>query len=612
MLLLSAGTTSAQVALNDSLKEVEAAPVVGPLNPHKALRLSRALRSQEIGATMEFEVVLKMRNFSDLQGRVAHHELVSPDEMAAKYNPPYADYAKVGDWLASHGFEITRQDKNHLAIFARGKVGRIQEVLGVNFARVALEGKEYTSAVTAPQVPADLASLLVGINGLQPHLQMHKHSVLKPASLTGTSEPYLPRQIAQAYNASGLYTSNITGTGQAIAIVIDTFPTTSDLTQFWSTYGVSQSLNNISFIQVIPGTLPPPGGEETLDTEWSSSIAPGAKVRVYAAQSLAFTALDQTYQQVYADVTVHLEYGIHQMSMSYGIGETYTSNSQVQTDDQYFAELASAGVTVFASSGDSGSTQGPFGAGDESGPLQASSPASDPNVTSVGGTSLLLDSSGNESSETIWNNGTGASGGGISNYFSRPYWQVGTGVPAGTTRLVPDVASVADPDTGAVVIRGGAQLIYGGTSWSSPTWAAFCALINQSRANAGKPPMGLLGPYIYPQLGTANFRDITTGSNATPNSGGKYPATPGYDLASGIGVPNMLILAQTLTGYIPLPPTAPVFTSGPPPGSILVNGAYRFLFTASGSPAPAFTLTSGSLPPGLTLTTVGVLSGTAT
>ena len=256
-------------------------------------------------------------------------------------------------------------------------------------------------------------------------------------------------------------------------------------------------------------------------------------------------------------------------------------------------------------------------------------PADDPYVTGVGGTSLVLDSNGNESSETVWNNlnsspNYGAGGGGTSSathtvrvngkrvtepLFATPSWQTGTGVPSGSTfRLVPDVAGPADVNYGGLVILNGSQAQYGGTSWSSPTWAGFCALINQYRANAGYSALGLLGPNIYPLIGTANFRDITSGNNYTNNSPTKYAATAGYDMCSGIGVPNVQTLAQTLT---PASQQAPAFTDGPPPSTATVGTAYSFTYTASGSPAPTFSVTSGSLPTSLSLnSTTGVISGT--
>ncbi|HEY0256106.1 MAG TPA: protease pro-enzyme activation domain-containing protein, partial [Candidatus Methylacidiphilales bacterium] len=266
----------ARIALDASIHKVDLAPQTGALDPHRAFITRKTLKADEAGALLEFEVALKIRNFAELQARVAQGERISNREMAAKYNPSSTDYATVSQWLSSQGFEITRQDNNHLAVFARGKISQIQTALQTSFARVTYEGVEYTSAIAAPSVPATLSPVLVGINGLQPHIRMHKNLVMRPNSLFGTSPPYLPSQIAQAYNANGLYNSNVTGSGQAIAIVIDTFPTTSDLTSFWTTYGVNQSINNISFIQVVAGTLPAPSGEETLDTEWSSSIAPGA------------------------------------------------------------------------------------------------------------------------------------------------------------------------------------------------------------------------------------------------------------------------------------------------------------------------------------------------
>jgi kumamolisin len=182
------------------------------------------------------------------------------------------------------------------------------------------------------------------------------------------------------------------------------------------------------------------------------------------------------------------------------------------------------------------------------------SPSSDVNVAGVGGTTLTLDSNGAESSELAWS----YSGGGVSEYFTRPSWQIGTGMPSGTMRAVPDVACPADPNNGAVLFYNGAQTVVGGTSWSSPTWAGYCALINQARSNAGLSQIGLLGPKIYPLIGSTNFRDITSGSNSVgANSVGKYSAGTGYDPVTGIGVPLMQALTQTLVGSPSDTPTMP-------------------------------------------------------
>lgn len=550
--LKTSGATGQRVALGGSIRKVPPTPA-GAADVRRAYVSRATLLPAEAAEERTFEVALKMRDLPGLQARVAHGGTVSRREMAAKYYPAEADYDAVAAWLTSEGFTILRRDDSHLAVFARGQVSQIQQALQTTFARVTLEGREYSSAITAPTVPAELLPLIVGINGLQPHLHPHRHLLRRQAvanSLTDTNPPYTPGQIETAYNASGLYSANISGSAQAIAIVIDTFPNNSDLTLFWKQCGINQSLNNIQEIQVVAGKLPGLSGEETLDSEWSSSIAPSAHVRIYATTALDSTYLDIAYQQIYTDVLTHPEYGIHQMTMSYGIRETDTTSGQVQTDAQYFAALASAGVTVFASSGDGGSTPGPGGPGDNSGTVaQVESPSSDQSVTGVGGTSVTLTSGATVSSESAWSLG----GGGTSIYFSRPTWQTGAGV-SGSNREVPNVSLPADPNTGAFLVISGTQTELGGTSWSSPTWAGFCALINQARANVNLPPAGLLGPRIYPLLGTSSFRDITAGSNG-------FPATAGFDRATGIGVPNVQPLAQTLVG-LQTTPQAATFAPG--------------------------------------------------
>jgi subtilase family serine protease len=207
----------------------------------------------------------------------------------------------------------------------------------------------------------------------------------------------------------------------------------------------------------------------------------------------------------------------------------------------------------------------------------------------------------------VWNNSSGASGGGTSAFFSRPSWQTGTGVPTGTKRVVPDISLTADPSNGAVVILNGQQVEFGGTSWSSPTWAGFSALINQSRNKADLSPIGQLAPLLYPYLGTANLRDITSGNNKFQSSRG-FTAGTGYDRCTGVGVPDIENLTAALA-----PTSPPSITDGPATSSGEIGAAYSFTYTASGAPAPTFSLASGSqLPTGITLSTSGLLAGTPT
>jgi kumamolisin len=103
------------------------------------------------------------------------------------------------------------------------------------------------------------------------------------------------------------------------------------------------------------------------------------------------------------------------------------------------------------------------------------------------------------------------------------------------------VSAVADPIPGAFVIFNQKEYPVGGTSWSTPIWAGFAALISDARQRQGKAPLGFLAPALYSILASKGFRDITAGNN------GAYHAGPGWDPVTGIGVPNL----KDLIGALP-------------------------------------------------------------
>lgn len=196
--------------------------------------------------------------------------------------------------------------------------------------------------------------------------------------------------------------------------------------------------------------------------------------------------------------------------------------------------LAAAGVNVFVSSGDAGSNPDSTGHGG-GGPLQAEYESSDPCVIGVGGTTLKIASDG-----TVKESSWAGAGGGRSMYFKRPAWQKVNGKSSDGNRMVPDVSLSADPNYGGLVVLNGDAVEYGGTSWSAPVWAAFCALVNSARATQGKDPLNFLNPVLYKAQGAPCFRDITGGNN------GAYEAVNGYDMVTGLGVPNVQQLIKTL------------------------------------------------------------------
>lgn len=504
-----------------------------------------------------FSMALPDQSLKELEDAVAKGEVVSNKVLNEKYAPKPEDVEKLKKWLKEQGFEIVKNEKkgDPTAVYAKATAAQIEKSLQIKMVRVTRNGIGYTAAKDAPSLPTDIGTPVHAIIGLQPFRHMNKRrayfaiadknnpkgaapevaagSAAPLSTASAFQPPFLVKEIMKAYGAENL---SVSGKGQTIAILIDTFPDDSDLQMFWNLNGISTP-PTIEKINVRNVTLPPREGEETLDVEWSGGVAPGATIRVYASGSLQFVALDQALDAILADVTSGAQPNLHQLSISLGLGETYMGgpSGEVLVQHNKYVRLNAAGVNVFVSSGDAGSNPDPTGH-NPSGPLQAEFASSDTAVTSVGGSTLQLNAHGGVISEIGWV----GSGGGKSRFFPKPSWQQGTGVLNISQRQVPDVCCVADPDTGALVCFQGGQLQYGGTSWSAPTWAGFCALINEARVKNGKPPLGFINPKLYPLLGNSAFRDVTSGTN------GAYVAGPGFDLVTGIGVPNMKNLIDAL------------------------------------------------------------------
>jgi kumamolisin len=513
---------------------------------HEGLMLNAASpEHREEQMTLLFSLEIPKQARQRMEKAVERGQVIPPDQLQGfAANPKHVQ--RLRDWLAKEGFQVDQVSADGTSVYARASVGQIEKSLGVNMIRVTKDGFTYTATQNAPSLPADVGAGVHAVIGLQPFRQAHKNSrkcvphhvnrAAAGAPSAGKSAqrtpPYLVSDILKAYNADGL---SLTGKGQTIAILIDTHPDPADLQAFWAANGLSTSIGQITMINVSGGPLPPPEGEESLDAEWASGIAPGASVRIYASGSLRFVDLDRALDQIIADLPTQKE--MRQLSISLGLGERFMGGPQgeVAAQHQKFLRLAAAGVNVFVSSGDAGSNPDESGHS-PSGPTQAEYESSDPSVIGVGGTTLQLAVDGSLASEAGW---TG-SGGGKSIFFARPAWQKGAGV-VGTKRLVPDVSLTADPNFGALVILHGTRMQIGGTSWSAPVWAGFCALLNEARLNAKKPALPFLNPLLYPLLGTAAFRDITNGSN------GGFKAKKGYDMVAGIGVPNMKQLVAALT-----------------------------------------------------------------
>jgi kumamolisin len=548
---------SAGVMLSESVKEVPLdAPATGP---H---RVRETLTASELAEPLRFVVSLRMRDLVDLEARISSSQLVPRAELEQTYLPLKADYDRVSAWLVAQGFALTLTDRNHTNLFARGSIAQASATFGVAFARVSTGDGEFSSAVTAPSIPAEFAAVVVGIEGLQPHIRMHVPRLQRDEA-SNVGGRITPSSVAAAYTVPG----SLTGAGQTIAVIMAATPATTDLTAFWGSAGINDSLANYTLVTVLGGPTTASQtsaiNEATLDAEWASGMAPGAQIRFYAVPELSLQDFIAACAQIIDDGSAKI------VTYSAAGPENQVPGSGLTICSQTLAELAAAGITVFASSGDGGSNPnqdvtGPNGYS-ASNPLTVSYPASDPNVTGVGGTTMSVDSAWDDTGETAWSQiGSGtanppATGGGVSGFFPRPSWQAGPGVPAGGTRCVPDISAMAATSppvgyTGAYVVVGGAPNGLIGTSVASPIWAGITALIKQARATQGLSEIGLLGPGLYPLIGSNAFTDITSGTN------GAYDAGPGYDLCTGIGTPNVANLitqSEAEVFFIP-PPSVPI------------------------------------------------------
>ncbi|EMC98058.1 hypothetical protein BAUCODRAFT_22902 [Baudoinia panamericana UAMH 10762] len=247
------------------------------------------------------------------------------------------------------------------------------------------------------------------------------------------------------------------------------------------------------------------------------------------------------------------------ISTSYGDDEQTVPLSYATSACNGFMQLAARGISVLFSSGDAGvGANGTcFSNTDPSKAMFIPAfPASCPWVTTVGGTA------GFQPEVAVSRFG---SGGGFSNYFGRPAYQsavvegyfgkIGslfTGLYNTSGRGYPDVAAQGGSNHDVIVWNGTIRTV-GGTSASSPTFAAVIALVNDALIAKGRSPLGFLNPWLYGGAYSA-LTDITSdgarivryghtddenriGSAIGCNTSG-FPAEVGWDAVTGFGTPN--------------------------------------------------------------------------
>ena len=465
-----------------------------------------------------------------------HRTYFSREDFAEKSGALQSDLDQITAFAKTYGLKVMETSIARRTMVLSGTVEQMNKAFSVDLGYYQTAAGTYRGREGSIHVPSDLADVIESVHGLdnrtvsQPQFRQAATAIASPQNIT----PLTPPQVATLYDFP-----TINATGQTIGIL-----------EFGGGYhsaDIVNYFNNIAHKPVpvlatvgVDGATNSPGAnadlEVVLDIDVAGSVAPGAKIVVYFAPNTLQGWIDAITTAIHDTVNRPSV-----LSISWGGAESGWG-SAINDVSNALQEAAAVGVTIFVSSGDSGSLN----------PAQVMYPASDPWVVGCGGTTIQ-NVSGASFTETVW----GGSGGGVSNVFPRPYWQTWAGIPASVNpvghigRGVPDVAGNADPASGYMLVLNANHVgPIGGTSAVAPLYAGLTALLN---ATTGEPA-GYLNYNLYAFAGPYVYRDVLIGNN------GQYHATPGWDACTGFGSINGNAMATSLWG-VALPPALCMFNN---------------------------------------------------
>jgi uncharacterized repeat protein (TIGR01451 family) len=534
---------------------------LGPANAADRLRLAISLPMRDPVAWNAF-----LRDLYD-RGSPDYRRFLTPAQVTERFGPTVADYEAVVDFAKGRGLTVVGTHADRLMVDVEGSVAVVEKVFHTTINRYRRLGENGEFYAPSVEPSLDLATPILRITGLDnyyvPHPLAHK-SAAKSASPrfgSGPAGSYLGGDFRAAYVPNVIPR----GEGQAVALVEFDGYFPGDIRAYETQAGMaSVPLRNI-LIDGFNG-IPYSSGETevTLDIDMAVAMAPGlSEVAIYeGTNGFASVTLD-LLDRIASDNSAR------QISCSWGLDDNPAISVIYQT-------YAAQGQSFFQAAGDSGAFV----------PFNAALDSDNPFVTIVGGTTLSTSGPGGSYiSEAVWNwyssgEGTNAGGGGFSTNFALPVWQDGVAnannLASTQFRNCPDVALTAD-NIYIVADHGQAEPGTGGTSAAAPLWASFMALVNEQGSQNGHPAIGFANPTLYslanPPFYDLLFHDITLGNN-TNAAGGPvdYPATQGYDLATGLGTPTAaLINALAPTEGPVLRPIKTVLSGGNGNGQIDPN-----------------------------------------
>lgn len=505
---------------------------------NRQLHLSISLNLRNAG---QLDTLLQEQN--DPHSRY-YHRYLTPQQFSEMFSPTQASVDQVVAYLRGQGLYVSSVASNRLLIDASGPLTAVEQAFDVTITDYQLNGRTVYAPTGEPSVPTSLSGLLLNIGGLNDVAQYHHSVARKAAPAAGLT----PTNLRAAYDINSLISSS-DGAGQTVAIFeLDGYKS-SDVNTYLRHYGLGAAKYSNVLVDGATGAAGEGAIEVELDMEGVSAIAPGATQRIYIGPN-SDSGVNDTYNKIVTDNTARV------VSTSWGLCESQAGNAELSAEDTIFKQGAAQGQSFFAASGDSGA----YDCGDNS--LAVDSPASDPYVVGVGGTTLQLGSGSRYGSESVWSSprdtqrgphGAGG-GGGYSSFFTRPAYQSGPGVGSNGHRHVPDISADADPATGYLVYctvsasqcPASGWVTIGGTSAAAPLWAGIATDTNGYLASQGKSLLGNVNAELYTLFNTSQpfkaYRDVTTGNNL------HYRAGPGYDVASGIGSPDAWNFARDVAG----------------------------------------------------------------
>jgi len=553
-----------------------------------------------------------------------YRKWLTPEQYAARFGMSDSDLAQVSAWLKSQGLTVDGFSRGRTQVFFSGSAAQVESAFHTQFNRYLVNGQTSIANAVEISVPQAIAEMVQGFRGFENFRPQPRVHAVKPNFTSHQTGNHFvaPGDFATIYNVPAA----LDGTGQTIAVVGQTQINTSDIDAFRTAAGLpARTSGNFQQVLITGGGTGFNDGDEVeanLDLEWTQAVAQKATILyVYAGSNSTtknvFDALQFAIDNNLAPV----------ISISYGNCEANLT-SFVTTLQQEAQQANAQGQTIMAASGDSGAGDCEVStAKTATHGLAVDAPGSVPEVTAIGGTEFTGDAAGavtgtapnttagatsfwggttsttdNLNSalsyipEMAWNDTTqsiaaggslSATGGGKSTVFSKPSWQVGTGVPNDAARDVPDVSLSASPNHDGFLIcsqsffagktpavtsctagfrasDGMSLAAVGGTSVGAPAFAGIVALLNQKTGSHG---LGNINPTLYSLAASTPgaFHDVTTGNNIVPCTQGTtgcptaapfqygFSAGTGYDLVTGLGSVDVTNLATAWAGLTPTP-----------------------------------------------------------